>query len=199
MSDWPHRFVRRIFLAIARPMFRLRIEGTENLPNAGPAILVAHHRSWLDPALLGAASARPVHFLILSDVYDKRWTRWFYRWMRTIPVSSDSGKSLFAMREAIRRLSSGEVIGIFPEGRVFTREEPGEFQPGVGLLARHSGSPVVPVHIRGSADAWPKGRTWPRPAPVQVRIGSPIAPGETGQEATEDLIGRIVAALDERS
>lgn len=199
MSGWRHRFVRRLFLAVARPIFQLRVEGAENLPTSGPTILVANHRSWLDPALLGAASVRPVHFLILDDVYDKRWTRWFYRWMRTIPVSSDSGKSLFAMREAIRRLRSGGVIGIFPEGRVFTREQPGEFRPGVALLARRSGSPIVPVQIRGSAEAWPKGRTWPRPAPVEVRIGPPIAPGGTGQEGTQELIGRIEAALDEES
>jgi len=126
MNGWRHRFVQRLFLAIARPMFRLRIDGTENLPRSGPAILVAHHRSWLDPPLLGAASARPVHFLILDDVYDKRWARWFYRWMRTIAVSNDTGKSLFAMREAMRRLRSGEVIGIFPEGRVFSRDQPGQ-------------------------------------------------------------------------
>jgi len=67
-----------------------------------------------------------VHFLIVDDVYDKRWARWFYRWMRTIPVSNDTGKPLFAMREAMRRLRSGEVIGIFPEGRVFSRDQPGQ-------------------------------------------------------------------------
>jgi 1-acyl-sn-glycerol-3-phosphate acyltransferase len=102
------------------------------------------------------------------------------------------------MREAIRRLRSGEVIGIFPEGRVFSREQPGEFRPGVALLARRSGAPVVPVHIRGSAEAWPSGRAWPRPAPVGVRIGSPITPSETGHHATKELIGRIEAALDEK-
>ena len=198
MSRWRHRFVRRLFLTIARPMFGLRIEGTENLPASGPAILVANHRSWLDPPLLGAARERPVHFLILDDVYDRPWVRWFYRFMRTIPVSGDSGKSLFAMREAMRRLRAGEVIGIFPEGRVFTREQPGEFRPGVALLARRSGSPLVPVHIQGSAEAWPKGRAWPRPARVRVRIGAPFDPGEAEQQSAEALIGRIKMALDDR-
>lgn len=194
-----YRCVRRLFLTIARRMFRLTIEGTENLPRSGPAILVAYHRSWLDPPLLGAASARPVHFLILDDVYHKRWARWFYRWMRAIPVSSDPAGSLSAVREAMRRLQSGEVIGIFPEGRVFSQEQPGEFRPGVALLARRSGAAVVPVHIQGSAEAWPRGRAWPRRADVGVRIGAPIAAGRTGRHAATDLTGRIEAALDERS
>lgn len=199
MMIWRHRVVRCLFLTIARPIFRLRIEGTEKLPGSGPAILVANHRSWLDPPLLGAASARPVHFLILEDVYHKRWARWFYRWMRTIPVSTDTKRSMSAVREALRRLRAGKVIGIFPEGRVFTRERPGKFRPGVALLARRSGAPIVPVHIRGSAEAWPRGRAWPRPAQVTVRVGTPIGPGETGPHAAKDLIGRIEAALDERS
>ena len=197
MIPWRHRFVRRLFLTIARPMFHLTIDGTANLPASGPAILVANHRSWLDPPLLGAASPRPVHFLILDDVYHKRWARWFYRWMKTIPVSTDGNKAISALREAMRRLRSGDVVGIFPEGRVFSREQPGEFRPGVALLARRSGAPVVPVQIRGSEEAWPRGRAWPRPARVSVRIGSPIAPGEAGHRATSDLIGRIEAALDE--
>jgi 1-acyl-sn-glycerol-3-phosphate acyltransferase len=199
MIRWRHRFVRRLFLTIARPMFRLRIDGAENLPESGPAILVANHRSWLDPPLLGAASPRPVHFLILDDVYHKWWARWFYRWMQTIPVSGDTKSTIFAVREAMRRLRSGEVIGIFPEGRVFSRQQPGEFRPGVAMLARCSGAPIVPIHIRGSAEAWPRGRPWPRPAHVRVRIGSPITPAETGHPAADDLIGRIEAALDERS
>jgi 1-acyl-sn-glycerol-3-phosphate acyltransferase len=198
MSRWRHRFVRRLFLIVAGPMFHLRIDGTERLPKSGPAILVANHRSWLDPPLLGAASRRPVHFLILDDVYDWRWARWFYRWLRTIPVSDDAGKSLRAMREAMRRLRSGEVIGIFPEGRVFSGDQPGEFRSGVALLALRSGAPVVPVHIRGSAAAWPRGRAWPRPERVSVSIGQPITPGEQGQQTAEELIGRIETALDER-
>jgi len=199
MIRWRHRFVRRLFLIVAGPMFHLRIDGTERLPKSGAAILVANHRSWLDPALLGSASVRPVHFLVLDDVYDRRWARWFYRWMRTIPVSADSGKSLRAMRDAMRRLRAGELIGIFPEGRVFSEDSPGEFRPGVALLALRSGSPVVPVHIRGSAEAWPRGKAWPRPARVSVSIGSPISPKERGGETARELTIRIEEALREKT
>lgn len=195
--QWRHRLVRRLFLLVARPMFQLRIDGADNIPPSGPAILVANHRSWLDPPLLGAASRRPVHFLILRGVYDWPWARWFYRWMQAIPVSSQAPSALSGMRQALRRLRSGEVIGIFPEGRVFSRDAPGEFRPGVAMLARRSGSPVVPVQIRGSAAAWPRERRWPRPSQVRVRVGAPIVADEAGKELAERLIARIEAALDE--
>jgi 1-acyl-sn-glycerol-3-phosphate acyltransferase len=80
---------------------------------------------------------------------------------------------------------------------VFTRDEPGELRPGVALLARRSGCPVVPVHICGSATAWPRGRRLPRPSRVRVRVGPPIVAEARGRDCTERLIARIEAALDE--
>jgi len=191
--------VRGLFLALARPMFALRVLGAERLPERGPLILVASHRSWLDPALVGAASARPVRFLILDRVYDWRWVGWFFRWMRTIPVSSRPGDALRATRVALSCLRRGEIIGIFPEGRVFPEERPGVWRHGVALLALRSGAPVVPVSIRGSAEAWPHGHSWPRRAQVRLVVGDPIriTAERSGKEAIERVAERIRATLAE--
>ena len=193
-----YRLVRRLFLLLARPMFDLRVHGAERLPRSGPAILVASHRSWLDPALLGAASPRPVQFLILDRVYHWPWAGWFFRWMCTIPVGSTPGDGLRATRAALGRLREGGVIGIFPEGRVFPEEQPGVWRQGVALLALRSGAPVVPVGIRGSARAWPRGR-WPRVAPVRVHVGRPLVleAGRRGREAVEHTVERIRDELAE--
>ena len=188
-----YRLVRGLFLLLARPMFDLRVDGADRLPPSGPAILVASHRSWLDPALLGAASPRPVQFLILDRVYRRPWAGWFFRWMRTIPVGSTPGEGLRATRAALARLRDGGIIGIFPEGRVFPEEQPGAWRQGVALLALRSGAPIVPVGIRGSARAWPHGRSLPRAAPVRVHVGRPfvLEGGGRGRDAAEHTVERI--------
>jgi len=192
-------FVRTVFLVVARPMFGLELRGTEHVPASGAAILVASHRSWLDPALVGAASRRPVRFLVLDRVYHWRAGGWFFRWMRTIPVGSSPGQALPAIRSALERLRAGEIIGIFPEGRVFPEERPGAWRQGVALLALKSGAPLVPVAIRGSGLAWPHGRTLPRRAPVQVDVGPPftVQADQIGRAAVERAAERIRAALVE--
>ena len=194
-----YRLVRGLFLVLARLLFDLRVQGADRLPRSGPAILVASHRSWLDPALVGAASRRPVQFLILDRVYHWPWVGWFFRWMRAIPVGSTPGEGLRATRAALARLRDGGIIGIFPEGRVFPEDQPGAWRHGVALLALRSGAPIVPVGIRGSARAWPHGRSLPRPAPVRVHVGPAleVEAGRPGREAVDRTVERIRTALAE--
>jgi 1-acyl-sn-glycerol-3-phosphate acyltransferase len=196
-GDVFYRLIRRLFRMVAAPMFRFRVEGVDHVPRRGPAILIAQHRSWLDPPCVGGACPRKVHFLIARPVYHTPWVNWFYRWMQSIPVSPDGSGSLVALRKALRRLHDGEVIGIFPEGRVVLPGESSVVQPGAALLAVHTGAPVVPIRIEGSARAWPHGRKWPRPAPVRVSICPPIAPpkGERRQ-AVGVMAARIEALLE---
>lgn len=186
-----------MFRLVARPMFDLQVVGAERVPTDGPAIVVAPHRSWLDPPCVGAASPRPVRFLVIDHVYDRPWSRWFYRGMQSIPVSRTD--SLRALRTALRSLRRGEVVGVFPEGRVLPEGEPGELgavHPGAAMLAIKVGAPVVPMHISGSARAWPHGRCFPGRAPVRVTVGEPIAPpAGGGREAMEALLKRIEITL----
>jgi len=191
-----YRLVRRLFLLGAAVLFRLRVEGAERLPPSGPAIVVAAHRSWLDPACVGGACRRPVRFLIMESVYANRWARWFYRAMGTIPVGAGAASSASALRGALRALARGEVVGVFPEGRVWPAESPGPVQPGAALLALRTGAPVVPLVICGSARAWPHGRRYPGPAAVRVRVGDALEPPPgAGRDAVDELSARIARAL----
>ena len=124
-----YRGVRAAFRVLAFPLFRFRVEGAENVPAEGPAIVAALHRSWLDPACVGGACPRPVSFLMHRDVYHVWWGRWFYRRMEAIPVPVGGGPSTAALRAALRRLEEGEVLGIFPEGGIGGRGTRPGFYP----------------------------------------------------------------------
>jgi 1-acyl-sn-glycerol-3-phosphate acyltransferase len=192
-----YRVVRWTFRAVAWPMFRFRVEGFDHLPSRGAAVLVAPHRSWLDPACVGGACPRPVRFLILDSVYQKRWARWFYQAMESVPVQPDGRDSVAAIRTALRLLSRGELVGVFPEGRVFPEGSGAPLHPGAALLSLRSRAPVIPLWIQGSARAWPHGKRLPRPAPIRVCIGPPIAPPPRERPgAIEEHLGAIASGLE---
>ncbi len=179
-------------------MFRLKIEGIENFPSTGAAVIASAHRSWLDPACVGGACPRVVRFMIVDTVYHKPWARWFYRMMGAIPIRPGGSGSLGALKEALRTLRRGELIGIFPEGRVVREGEQSVVQPGAAMLAARTGAPVIPIGIHGSAEAWPHGRPLPGPGRVSVLIGSPLDPPEAGtEEAVDELTVRIETAIAE--
>jgi len=187
-----YRAIRRLFLIIAAPLFRFQVQGRQHVPRRGAAVVVAPHRSWLDPACVGAAIERPVRFLILDRMYDKPWATWFYRRMRSIPVQRGGAASLSAMRQALSCLRRGEVVGIFPEGRVLRDWREGGIHPGAAMLAVKSGAPILPVGIQGSAKAWPHRRLFPGPAKVRVRIGTPIEPPSRDEPRAVELLNASI-------
>ena len=180
-------------------MFRFKVEGLAHLPREGPGVVVAPHRSWLDPPCVSAALGRPVRFLIMERVYNRRWSRWFYRQMGSIPVRLGGGPvTVTALRGALRALRSGALIGIFPEGRVLPDGPLGRMHPGAAMLAIRAEAPVIPLVIDGSSRAWPHGRRWPGPAAVGVRIGEPIfPPAGKEREVVVEFMDRIRHALEE--
>jgi len=193
-----YRLARGLFRIVALPMFRFRVEGAERVPREGPGVVVAPHRSWLDPACIGGACPRPVRFLMMEAIYRRPGATWFYRCMRSIPVGDGNAPlTTTALRHALRALRDGQLIGVFPEGRVVPDGALGPFQRGAAMLAARGDAPVIPVFIRGSSRAWPHGRAWPGPAKVSVRIGHAIAPpGASDRDAVERFLQRIRAALE---
>ncbi len=148
------------------------------IPLEGPALIVANHRSYLDPLTISASTKRLVHFLMAREYHQMRGMRWMFRLARTIPVNRD-GNDLGATKAALRILQKGGVIGIFPEGgiRSSEEEESASGKAGVALLALRTGAPVIPAYISGTptSDSVLRtlcSRSWP-----QVRFGEPVRLG----------------------
>lgn len=120
-----------------------------DLPDRGPAIVVSNHVSGLDPLLMIAASRRPLRFLIATEQYQRRGMHWLFRLAGCIPVDR-KGRPEQALRDARRALEQGEVIALFPHGKIHLDSDPPRpIKGGVLRLAAWTGAPVYPVRIDG--------------------------------------------------
>jgi 1-acyl-sn-glycerol-3-phosphate acyltransferase len=190
-------FVKGVFYPFVSLYLGLSRDGLRHLPRTGPAIVVSNHVSYMDAILLGSASPRPIHFIVLQWMYDLLAIRWFYWGMGTIPVRA--GSDARGIRRALRTLSSGKVVGVFPEGSRSADGRVRESQPGAALLAALSGAPVVPAFIDGARDSMPVGTRFPRPARIHVRFGAPLqfqkGRGARDREALLEFAQRMETAI----
>jgi 1-acyl-sn-glycerol-3-phosphate acyltransferase len=201
-----YRLLRGVSLPILKAAFKLRVEGTENLPATRPFILAANHHNYLDGVVLGVTVPRKITFLVMPRVYHTTPLHPpFFRHVGSIPVNlerPDPG----AIKRALRVLDAGGVVGIFPEGPFSLEGRLVDGQPGVALIALRAGVPVVPVGILGTYEAL-RGRPGhvPRPYPLTVRFGPPLSFGGARrevriqralrEEVTRRVMGEIASLL----
>ncbi|MDJ0807707.1 MAG: lysophospholipid acyltransferase family protein [Gammaproteobacteria bacterium] len=119
------------------------------IPEGGPAILVSNHISGLDPLLMAASSRRPLRFLIAREQYERFGLRWLFRSVGCIPVDRQRSPEK-AMRAAFKMLRQGEVVALFPHGKIhLDSDPPRRLKAGAARLAMHTGAPLVPMRISG--------------------------------------------------
>jgi len=117
------------------------------LPQQGAALVVANHISGLDPMMMMAASRRPVRFMIAAEQYHRFGLRWLFRLAGCIPVDRKT-RDDSAFQAALQALQRGEVVGLFPHGRIPERgEPPPRIRRGVARLASLSQAPVYPMTV----------------------------------------------------
>lgn len=190
--------VTRLLTAPARRMLiRLRVEEPENLPESGPAIVVANHLSFIDSILLMFALPRPVSVLGKAEYTDHRITNWLFCGSGMIPVRrenpGDVGRALEQIGEVLVR---GDVVGLFPEG---TRSPDGLLHrghSGAAHLALTTGAPIVPVGIVGTDQVLPTGASIVRPfRSATISVGKPIDVGVLGYTKSSNRTRREVTDL----
>jgi len=142
------RLLQSIDVCFARIYHRLSIASPCRLPRHGPAILVSNHTSGLDPFLIQSASPRLITWMMAREYYELPGLKRVFRAIEAIPVDR-TGRDLSATRAALRALSAGRILGIFPEGRIALTREILPFQTGVALMAIKSEVPVYPCYLTG--------------------------------------------------
>lgn len=138
-----------IIRAVARLAWRLRVVHEHPFPDP-PFVIASNHHSFLDPFLIGAVYSRPIRFIGLSDLYGHyRVVDFFLDAYQVIPVTRGT-VPLAAMRESLRHLQAGGVVGVFPEGTRHDVFDPADALPGAAWLSLRAGVPLVCAAVRGS-------------------------------------------------
>src|SRR5213083_642378 len=167
-------------VAIGGPLklgFRPQVEGRENIPAEGPAILASNHLSFSDSIFMPLMVKRRVTFVAKSEYFTGRglkgWlTKMFFVGTGTIPVDRSGGRAAQAAIETgLRVLGEGKLFGIYPEG---TRSPDGRLYRGKTRLALESGAPVIPVVMLNSDEIQPTGKILPKIRRVKIRFGPPM-------------------------
>ena len=154
-DDFEAAMLVRFMRAYARVVHRLRVEGAENIPSPEAAlsgrglIVAANHTAGIDPLLIQAALEFEPRWMMAEDMRAPKLEP-LWRFAEIIFVDRAKGDAR-ALRTALRHLKSGGVLGVFPEGFI---ERPANhlmpFRPGIGLLIRKSGAPVLPIVVDGT-------------------------------------------------
>lgn len=187
---------------------RLRVRGRERVPAGSPFILAANHASYVDGFLIAAAlpfrEVTRLHIVGFQTFFQHPLLGWFARNVRVISIDMDAYLAR-ALRTAAHVLRQGKALCVFPEGARSIDGTIKPFKKGTGILALAAKVPLVPVHLGGTFDVWPRGHRWPRPAPVRVTFGEPVSvdellrdPAAVGADDPERLMAALrarVAAL----
>jgi 1-acyl-sn-glycerol-3-phosphate acyltransferase len=172
-------------VAIGAPLkaaFRPWVEGLENIPEEGPAILASNHLSFSDSFFLPAVLDRKVTFIAKAEYFTSpglkgKLTAAFFKGVGQLPVdrSGARGAGEAAIKSGIKVLEAGELFGIYPEG---TRSPDGRLyrgKPGgLARIALATGAPVIPVAMIDTEKIQPPGQVMPKLMRPGIRIGKPL-------------------------
>jgi len=182
----PDSMLRFVLWLATHTVYRIRVEGRDNIPENGGALFVANHMSFVDALLLMASNDRTIRFLMYKGIYDLPCVKPFAKIIRAIPISSEQRprEMLQSLRDATEAIKSGEVVCIFPEGQITRIGQLLPFRRGMERIMKGLDAPIVPVSldgIWGSIFSFERGQfvwKWPRaiPYPVTVSFGKPMPP-----------------------
>lgn len=192
-------FICWLVRVLWKPMGGIHVSGLENVPNAGPFIVIANHQSYLDPLFLQAVCPRILHAMAKSTQFASPIFRRLMTQVYSFPVRRFEIDPQ-AVRHVLRALAAGDGVVIYIEGE---RTWDGELQsPRLGTvrLILKAGVPVVPCRIDGSYDAWPRWHHRIQRLSVLVDFRSPLRFPKLDRRADRELLldgatERIMTAL----
>jgi 1-acyl-sn-glycerol-3-phosphate acyltransferase len=180
-------------------IIRTEIVNADVVPDKGAVILAANHTSMIDVFFILAALRREAIAMAMAELWKSPLTRWLVEVLGQIPVvrgDSESGKQ--AMESAAHALEDGALVGIFPEGKCAKPGEVLPYKPGVAVLSKDTGVPIIPVRLVNANKVLPLDKKFPIFGhDVRVIFGEPVDPDDFGsvQELLDEVQTRI-AALD---
>lgn len=204
----PDAFLRFLMWVATHTIYRIKVLGRDNVPTKGGALFVCNHLSLADACLLQAALDRPVRFIMLKAMYDKKFIGTWAKLTGAIPISSelrprDMIKSLQAASDAIK---NGEIVCIFAEGQITRIGQMMPFRRGFERIMKDVDAPIIPVGLDGvwgSVFSFSDHKflwKWPRrfPYPITVNFGKALPPTATPPEVRQAVQELLAEAWNER-
>lgn len=194
--DRQHPFFRTVGLPIAKLIAWIvfticgptRVFGKYRIPKRGGLLILANHRSDVDPALVQIACPRPIYFMAKSELLTMPVLGWILRFFRVFAVKRGEPDKA-AIKKAVAYLKAGEVVCVFPEGELSETGEMLPLKPGVALIVRIAQTPVICVGLRDTAKMMPYGKVIPRPALGWIEAHWGEAKTFEAHESAETILG----------
>jgi 1-acyl-sn-glycerol-3-phosphate acyltransferase len=199
----PEFLMRFICWLLIHTVYRLEKKGLDNIPEEGPAVIVANHVSFVDALVILAASPRPIRFVMDHNIFKVPVLSFVFRTGKAIPIASAKENEALlnaAYEDIARALEQGELVGIFPEGRITDTGELYPFKGGIKRIIDRTPVPVVPVALKGLWGSFfsrvaGKAMTKPFRRGFWSRIGLEVAPPVAPAAATPEALQAQVQAL----
>lgn len=199
----PTFFLRFLSWVLTSVFYRVNFVARQRIPSSGAAILVANHVSFVDALFLMAASPRPIRFVMDAQIFKIPVLSWIFKKLKAIPITSAKDDA-FIMEQAFlkvaQELEDGQLVCIFPEGRLTQDGEIMQFRQGISkILALHA-APVIPIALQGlwgSFFSRKHGSAMTRPfvrgffSKVQVNVGYAIAPEKATPQNLEVAVREL--------
>jgi len=208
----PEYLLRFIAWVSSRFVYRFKVQGDENLPSTGAAILACNHVSFVDAVLLMAASPRPIYFVMDHRIFRVPVLGWLFRLAKAIPIApykEDPKTYEAAFDRAAQVLREGDLLAIFPEGGITKDGQLQEFKGGIMKIierARAEGveAPVIPMALTNLWGSYfsriEKGGAMVRPfrrgfySRVGLNVGSAVAPTEVQPNLLRERVQKLLTA-----
>lgn len=143
----PQSLIRFSLYFFVSKLYKLGVDGLESFPSNGGVLLLGNHTSFLDWAILQIASPRPIRFVMLKSYYNKWYFHWVLSRLNMIPISAGSSKA--ALESIYEALANGDVVAMFPEGRLSLNGQINEFKSGFERAVQNTGAQIIPFYLLG--------------------------------------------------
>ncbi len=199
----PEFLMRFLVWLLIHSVYRLEKQGLDNIPEEGAAMLVANHPTFIDALVIAAACRRPTRYVMDHKRFEAPVLNFIFRATRSIPIAPAKEDPVMLERaydEIAKGLEAGDLICIFPEGRVTDTGEMYPFRGGIKRIIDRTPVPVVPIALRGLWDSFfgrQGGSFFTRVfrlglfGKIGMSVGAPVAP----QDVTPEGLQQIVTGL----
>ncbi|MBV8628460.1 MAG: MFS transporter, partial [Paraburkholderia sp.] len=202
----PEFLLRFIAWLLVHTFYRMRLVHAERIPEEGGAVLVCNHVSYVDAVIIMAESPRPIRFVMDYRIFRSPFAGWMFRHAKAIPIApahEDADMLARAYDTCARTLAEGELVCIFPEGKLTKTGELSPFHHGVTEIIRRTPAPVVPMALRGLwGSVFSRHEAAHLPRPVQkgvmsrltLAVGEPLDPATVTPEGLQRVVNELRGA-----